>query len=66
VSFDHDDPALAGRSGDAILDSWIFAGSRIDCVWRLGEKRVSGGRHLARNRIEADYRRVLHHLLSDG
>jgi formiminoglutamate deiminase len=66
VSFDPEDPALAGRSGDAILDSWIFAGARIDSVWRRGQKRVSRGRHVARGNIEADYRRVLHQLLSDS
>jgi formiminoglutamate deiminase len=66
VSFDPEDPALANRSGDAILDSWIFAGARIDCVWRRGQRRVSRGRHMARNRIETDYRRVLHQLLSDN
>jgi cytosine/adenosine deaminase-related metal-dependent hydrolase len=66
VSFDPEDPALAGRSGDAILDSWIFAGARIDCVWRRGQKHVCRGSHMARNRIEADYRRTLHQLLSDS
>jgi formiminoglutamate deiminase len=37
VSLDIDHVALAGRSGDAVIDSWIFAGGRaplVDCVWR--------------------------------
>ena len=36
-------PALAGRAGDALLDSLIFAGGRhhIDGVWRAGQKVVS-------------------------
>jgi formimidoylglutamate deiminase len=66
VSFDQEDPTLAGRYGDSILDSWIFAGARTDCVWHGGQKCVSRGRHVARNRVEAEYCRVLHHLLSDG
>ena len=66
ISLDANDPALAGRSGDAILDSWIFAGAKIDCVWRRGEKLVSCGRHRARNSLEVRYRDVLMHLLSDA
>jgi formiminoglutamate deiminase len=66
VSFDAGDPALAGRSDDAILDSWVFANARIDCVWRRGQKIVSRGRHTARENIEQNYRRVLTQLLSDA
>ncbi len=37
VSLDISDPAFAARSGDALIDSWIFAARRpIDCVWRGG------------------------------
>ncbi|HEV2284750.1 MAG TPA: formimidoylglutamate deiminase [Steroidobacteraceae bacterium] len=59
-------PVLAGRSGDALLDSWIFAGDRglIDCVWRAGVKRVSGGRHVERSALEARYLRALRALLA--
>ena len=41
--------ALAGRSGDAILDSWIFGAGRslVDCVWARGRKVVQDGRHHA-------------------
>lgn len=65
VSFDPDDPTFAGRTGDAILDSWIFAGGKIDCVWRHGKKVVSSGRHNARKTVEHRYRVVLRRLL-DG
>jgi formiminoglutamate deiminase len=58
-----DDPVLAGRRDDAILDSWIFAGAPIDCVWRRGEKLVSAGRHRARESIVARYRNALGRLL---
>jgi formiminoglutamate deiminase len=65
VSLKADDPAFAGRSGDAILDSWIFGGGarRVDCVWRGGVRRVEGGRHIARDTIDARYRAAMAKLL---
>jgi formiminoglutamate deiminase len=59
VSLDAADPSLAGRRADTVLDSWIFAGAGIDCVWRHGRKVVSGGRHIARDGIQERYRRVI-------
>lgn len=60
VSLDPNHPTLAGKSGDAILDAWIFAGGgKIDCVWTRGKKRVEGGRHPLRDEIAARYRRVM-------
>jgi formiminoglutamate deiminase len=59
VSLDSGDPSLAGRRGDALLDSWIFAGAGIDCVWRRGRKLVQGGRHLARQGIRERYCRII-------
>ncbi|HTQ14529.1 MAG TPA: formimidoylglutamate deiminase [Rhizomicrobium sp.] len=64
VSLDGTDVSLAGRSGDAILDSWIFAGARIDCVWRHGRKVVAGGRHRIRDAAEARYRAAMARILS--
>ena len=64
LSLDANDPALAGRAGDTILDSWIFAGAAIDCVWRRGEKLVSAGRHRARDAVTATYRRTIEGLLA--
>src|SRR5215469_5319569 len=57
-------PALLERQGDEILDSWVFAAGReaIDCVWRAGERLVSGGRHRDRERLIARYARALHRL----
>jgi formiminoglutamate deiminase len=64
VSLKADDPAFAGRTGDAILDSWIFGGGRrVDCVWRGGVRRVEGGRHVARDTIDARYRAAMAKLL---
>lgn len=66
VSLKAEDPCFAGRSGDAILDSWIFGGGGrlVDCVWRAGAKRVAGGRHVARDAIDARYRQAIGRLLA--
>ncbi|MEX6508718.1 formimidoylglutamate deiminase [Jiella sp. M17.18] len=66
VSLDADHPALIGRTGDAILDSWIFGASRpaVDGVWVRGEKRVSGGVHHARERVLAGFREAVTRLAS--
>ncbi|TPK66575.1 formimidoylglutamate deiminase [Mesorhizobium sp. B2-4-19] len=60
VSLDAGHPSLAGKTGDAILDAWIFAnGSTIDCVWVHGKKQVSGGRHAKRAAIAERFRKVM-------
>ncbi len=60
-------PALCGAVGDAILDRWIFAARdrAVDKVWRAGRKVVEGGRHLARDSVEREYRARLPRLLAD-
>lgn len=59
-------PALLERSGDELIDSWVFAAGRaaIDCVWRAGAKVVDGGRHRDRDAIVARYGRALQQLLA--
>jgi formimidoylglutamate deiminase len=65
VSLDPDHPILAGRSGEAILDSFVFAGrGLVDSVWRGGATLVSNGRHHRRGEIALRYRQVLEKLLS--
>lgn len=66
ISLDLDHPALAHRDGDAIIDSFVFASGRsaIDCVWRYGDKLVSGGRHRARSRVVRDYHSALERLIT--
>jgi formiminoglutamate deiminase len=59
VSFDAADPTLTGRSGDAVLDSWIFAAAKVDCVWRQGTKYVESGRHRARDAVGTRYKRAV-------
>lgn len=63
VTLDACHPSLVGRRCDAILDSWIFAGGAVDCVWRFGRKLVARGRHRAREAVEARYRQVMHRIV---
>jgi cytosine/adenosine deaminase-related metal-dependent hydrolase len=66
VSLDADSPALAGRSGDAILDSWIFGSRRspVNCVWTSGRKVVTNGRHHQAESVAAGFRLRLEGLLA--
>lgn len=64
VTLDANHPSLAGRSGDAVLDGWIFAGSAdiIDCVWAGGVKVVASGRHHLRDRLRTRFSAVVRRL----
>jgi len=64
VSLRADHPTLAGRSGDEILDAWIFAVGNplVDCVWSGGRKLVADGRHAARESIAARYAATMRRL----
>lgn len=59
-------PDLAGRSGDTLLDAFVFAaGSRlVKDVWRGGVRVVTDGRHRHRERIVARYRSAMRRLLA--
>jgi cytosine/adenosine deaminase-related metal-dependent hydrolase len=60
VSLDKSHPSLAGKSGDAILDAWVFAnGKLVDSVWIGGRKLVSEGRHIHRDAIAERFRKVM-------
>lgn len=63
MSFPSEHEAMVARAGDAWLDSWIFAGAPVQHVWRRGRRRVTDGRHHARDAISARYRGVLERLL---
>ncbi|KEQ51358.1 formimidoylglutamate deiminase [Sphingobium chlorophenolicum] len=63
VTLRRDQPATAARSGDALLDSWVFARAQIDSVWCAGVRRVTAGHHHARPAIEARYAQHLKALL---
>ena len=66
VSLDANHPSLVGKSGNAILDTWIFAGgARVDCAWVHGRKLVENGRHFAREAIAERFRNVMMRLSAD-
>lgn len=66
VTLDADHPALHGRQGDLILDSWIFAGGAncVDTVWRGGRRFVSSGVHKDRETVRRRYRAALDKILA--
>jgi len=66
VSLDTRRIVFAGRSGDAVLDSWIFGApaNSVATVWRAGREVVRDGRHVARDAIEARYRQALQTVLA--
>jgi len=61
VELDADHAALAARSDDAWLDSWIFAArsGAVKSVWRAGRQVVGEGRHVQRDAIAPRYARAL-------
>lgn len=60
VSLQADHPTLVGKSGDGILDAWIFAGgSKVDCVWAQGRKCVTDGRHFSRDTIARNFQKAM-------
>ncbi len=56
---------LIGKSGDMLLDSYIFAGSDalISDVWSAGRHLVKQGAHIRRDRITAQYQNTLKSLM---
>jgi formimidoylglutamate deiminase len=66
IALDVEAPALSGRSGDALVDSFVFAsaGKPVRSVWRAGRKVVADGRHHAREQIAARYRAALARVLA--
>lgn len=55
---------LEERSGDLVLDSWIFAGDdrMVSDVWAAGRHQVREGRHVAHEAITARYRATIQRL----
>lgn len=66
VELDARHPAFAALPAALRMDATIFAAGReaVDGVWRRGRKVVSGGRHHARDAIEADYAATLARLVA--
>lgn len=67
VELDTDHPVLAGRQGDAVLDSWLFCGDsrQVRSVHVGGRERVRDGRALVRDRVEKAYGAALADLLEE-
>lgn len=59
-------PSLHGRTGDQLLDSWVFAARNgcIDTVWKRGRKLVSGGRHVRSVDVTARYLKVIDRIMA--
>lgn len=57
VALDDTHIDLAGRSGDPVLDIWIFAGDHrmVRDVWAAGRHMVRDGRHIAHETITRRY-----------
>ncbi|MCC7281004.1 MAG: formimidoylglutamate deiminase [Acetobacteraceae bacterium] len=53
VALDTGHPSLVGRQGEAVIDSWVFAGDSnpVEAVWVGGRQVVEGGRHLKREAL---------------
>ncbi len=65
VVLDSAHPDLAARSGESSIDAYVFVAGKtaIDTVIVGGTTLVTGGRHRAREAIEARYRRTMTRLL---
>lgn len=66
VVLDADHPDFAGRSGDVLLDTFIFVGGRamVRDVYAGGTKLVAQGRHCRRDELGQRYRAVVARLMS--
>ena len=66
VILDDVHPALAGRSGDAVLDFWIFAAGDgvVRDVYAGGSHVVAAGRHIHREVLLERFRATMHRLLA--
>ncbi len=65
VVLDEEHPALIGRTGDDVLDSWIFAGGAgcVRDVFVGGRHVVSDHRHVNQSAIVGRYRKAAESLL---
>lgn len=61
VALDTRSVDLIGRSGDAILDTWLVTSgdALVREVWSAGRHVVQSGRHVHRDKIEAGFRASL-------
>jgi formimidoylglutamate deiminase len=64
VALDTSDLRLEGLQGDALLDAFVFAGrdGLVTDLWSAGRHIVQGGRHSAREAVEARFRATMRRL----
>ncbi|WP_339758277.1 formimidoylglutamate deiminase [uncultured Hoeflea sp.] len=64
MGLDADSVDLIGRTGDTILDCYIFAGDdrMVSDVWSAGRHMVTDGRHIKREAIVSAYARTMKQL----
>ena len=57
VALDCQDVDLIGKSGDTLLDAWIFAARDrpVHATWSAGRQLVANGQHIAHDRITRRY-----------
>lgn len=65
VVLDENSAILAGRAGDARLDSWLFCGDgrQVETVYVGGKRVVEQGRALCRDRVEKAYAQTMTSLM---
>ena len=68
VILDDAHPALVGRDGDQILDSWIFAAGdgAVRDVFAGGQQVVAEARHVRRDEIRRRFTATMRRLLEDA
>ena len=66
VVLDGQSPLLAGKSGSAILDTYVFSGGRelVRDVFVAGRQVIASGRHSAEDDAAARYRTLMRRLLA--
>ena len=64
VALDAEAADLVGRQGDALLDSFVFAGGDrlVTDLWSAGRHVVTEGRHIRHDAITRRYIRAIHRL----
>ncbi|TQE99260.1 MAG: formimidoylglutamate deiminase [Spiribacter salinus] len=57
IALDCQDVDLIGKSGDTMLDAWIFAARDrpVHATWSAGRQLVANGQHIAHDRITPRY-----------
>ena len=68
VVLDPDHPLLVARSGDALIDGWIFSGNDtpVRDVMVGGHWVVREGHHVHEDQARADFTRRMRHLLAEA